>query len=441
MSRISDLVVSSNDGNDGRLLHLEVQIRDPIVLTYLRAFDDPERPGKAVAAMKVGVIAIQSATPSLDTQVVREGFVEMEGRFKERVEEFQEDIGETLGKYFKERDGVVPKSLDGLFGKDGTLTQTFNRYFDPQDGRLARLMENQIGPGSKFGRALDPKNKDGIIALIETKVADLVQEKLNEVLKEFSLDEDGSAMGRLAKMVADGVAGIGKAVGIKAAQAEEAEKGHVKGLDFEADLYESIAEWGRQLGDQTELVRGINGVLKQKWGDHLITLGETTGAPGLKIAIEAKDQGYKLKDAVSELQKAKKNREASSGIFVFAKGCEPAEVGNFRRIGDDFYCTADKAALAEGGPLPFLWAAYEIARVQAVAAVRKDADGQLNLDCIRQHIDALCAWVPRLGEIIAKVCTNQKNDGAIERIASEMKEDMERRTREILTMLRQNPAA
>src|SRR5205823_940920 len=112
----------------------------------------------------------------------------------------------------------------------------------------------------------------------------------------------------------------------------------------------------RQFGDETELVRGTPGTSKNKAGDYVITLGETTGAPGLRIAVEVKDQEYKPKKAIAELQEAKKNREAVSGIFIFAKGNEPVEFGNFKRIDNDFFCTVDKAALAEGGSLLFFWA-------------------------------------------------------------------------------------
>jgi hypothetical protein len=228
--------------------------------------------------------------------------------------------------------------------------------------------------------------------LIEATVSGLVETKLNQVLHEFSLDHDGSAMCRLKKMLSDAFGALNHSLGIKMARAEEAERGHVKGLDFESDLYERIAEWGRQLGDDTQLVRGVPGTLKQKLGDHLIILGETTGAPGIRIVVEAKDQHYHFKEALNELQKAKKNREAVCGIFVFAKGCEPPEVGDFRPSGDDFYCTVDKDELHRGGPLLFLWAAYEIARARAVAAIRKEADGQLDLERVQKSIDALAAW-------------------------------------------------
>lgn len=429
------LRVDSERNGDSTLL-LSLEIREPVVLAFLHRYEEAERSSKALEALKVGVIAIQSAAPSLDTSIVQEKFAEMEGRLKETVEALQHEMAEKLATYFKKGEGIVPKSLDELFGKQGLLAQTFNRYFEPQDGRLARLMEAQIGSGSKFGRSLDPKNKEGVVALVEDKVSRLVEAKLNQVLHEFSLDRDGSAMCRLKKMMGDAFGSLNQSLGINAARAEEAERGHVKGLDFESDLYERIAEWGRQFGDDTRFVRGTPGTLKQKLGDHLIILGETTGAPGIKIVVEAKDQRYQFKEAMDELQRAKRNREATCGIFVFSKGCEPSEVGDFRRSGDDFYCTVDKGELHSGGLLPFLWSAYEIARAQAIAAVRKEADGQLNLERVQQSIDALAAWVPRLGEIMTKANTIQRSGQAIEGTAKEMKKEMEGRIKEILNLLR-----
>ena len=149
----------------------------------------------------------------------------------------------------------------------------------------------------------------------------------------------------------------------------------------------------------------------------------------------AKDQKYKAKEAIDELQEAKKNRGAVSGIFVFAKGCEPLEFGDFKRIENDFYCTVDKDALAEGGQLVFLWGAYEIARAQAVAAARKEANGKIDLEQIQQHIDAVASWVPRLGDIITKAGTIQKNGEFIETTAEELKEDLEKRVKEVLALL------
>jgi hypothetical protein len=138
------------------------------------------------------------------------------------------------------------------------------------------------------------------------------------------------------------------------------------------------------------------------------------------------------------LQEAKKNRDAVSGIFVFAKGCEPVEFGNLKRIENDYFCTVDKEQLAAGGPNLFLWAAYELARVQAVAAVRKEAGGKLDLDVIQQHIDGIAAHAPELGEIVSKAGTVQKAGSAIESTARKIKDDIDRRVQEVMAMLRRD---
>ncbi|HMF10984.1 MAG TPA: hypothetical protein VKE94_01725 [Gemmataceae bacterium] len=129
-------------------------------------------------------------------------------------------------------------------------------------------------------------------------------------------------------------------------------------------------------------------------------------------------------------------RKAVPGIFVFEKGCEPVEFDNFKRIDNDFYCTVDKSTLAEGGPFPSLWAAYELARVQAVTALRKEAGGKLDLERIQQHIDGAAAWVPRLGEIVTKANTVQNSGKAIETTAKQIKDDIEERVEQILALLR-----
>jgi hypothetical protein len=423
MPRISS--VSGNGRTDCSVIPLALEVREPLLVAYFERFAEPERAAKALEALKVGVIALQTACPTLDTQIVKDQFAEM-----------QDDFGQALSRYFAEKDGIVPKSLNDAFGDKGALSRFFLRYFDPETGRLVRLMDGQVGPSSRFAKLFDPKNKDGVIVTIEDKVKQLVEAKLDEVLTEFSLDDDDSAMSRLKTMIDSAFSGLREALGVKAARAEEAERGHVKGFSFEEDLYEVVAEMGRQLADETEFVRGTPGIHKCKTGDHLIMLGESTGAPGLRIVVEVKDQDYKAKKAIAELQEAKKNREAVSGIFVFAQGCQPVEFGNFKRIDNDFYCTVDKSALADGGPLPFLWAAYELARVQAVAAVRKEASGKLNLERIQQHIDGIAAWVPRLGEIVTKAKTVQNSGNAIETAAKEIKDDIDRRVVEVLALMR-----
>ena len=379
-------LVSANGRHECSVITLNLEVREPMLVSYFEPFEEPERSFRAFEALKVGVIALQTACPTLDTQIVKDQFAEM-----------QADFSQSLRHFFSEKDGVVPKSLNDALGDKGVLSQCFQRYFDPQSGRIVQLLQSQVGPASAFAKNLDPKNKDGIVATIEEKVRQLVESKLNDVLVEFSLDEDDSAMSRLKGMISKAFDDLRLSLNLKAVREEVSEQGHVKGLCFEEDLYGLVAAMGRQFGDETELVRGTPGLHKCKKGDHLITLGEATGAPGLQIVVEAKDQELSAKKAITELQEAKKNRGAISGIFVFAKGQEPQEFGNFKRIDNDFYCTADKAEMLAGSQPLFLWAAYEIARVQAVMTVRKEGAGKLDLERIqkahrRDNLMGSAAW-------------------------------------------------
>src|SRR5262249_27482393 len=132
---------------------------------------------------------------------------------------------------------------------------------------------------------------------------------------------------------------------------------------------------------------------------------------------------------------AKKNRGAACGIFAFAKGCEPEEFGDFKRRGTDFFCTVDKDALENGDPLLYIQTAYHIARAMAVAAVRKEANGKLDVQRIQEQADALKPLVVRLAEIFSKAGTAGKCIATIEEAAGEIKAELSRRLEAIFGLL------
>jgi hypothetical protein len=184
------------------------------------------------------------------------------------------------------------------------------------------------------------------------------------------------------------------------------------------------------------LVRGTAGVISRcKRGDFLAILGDTSGAPNHKIVVEVKDQPVKLKLAIDELQEPKKNRQAVCGIFVFARGAAPAEVGDFRRIGEDFYVTADKEDLDLGKPLIYMDCAYRIARALTVAAIRKEQMGEQDLQMIQDQIDALAAWSDRIADMATKARTIQNSGKLIEQCASDLKQELDARVATVVRVL------
>ena len=418
-------------------INLELEIYDPVSVAYLNRFEGEEQKSRAIEALKVGIIAIQSASPTLDTNVVQEKFQQLSSELNRYIDEFNRGITSQIEEYFKTGSGVVPRSLDSLFGDDGKISFLFKRYFDIEDGKVAHLIQERIGPASHFAKCLDPSNKDGVICQIQTMVQSHLEEKTKEIIGQLSLDKEDSAISRFKSMMDSFLKELREAQGIEKGATLEAERGTQKGRDFESLLYERIADWGRQLEDQTENVTGVIGSIPRcKTGDYLIILGETCGAPGVRLAIEVKKQSYRMQKAVDELKEAKENREAMCGIMLFAKGYEPPEIGDFRQIGVDFFATVEEEALNTGGALIYAECAYKLARATAVTMRRKKEAKQLDFDKISQDLNELSDSVKRISELIKKARKINSESTSLETLAEEIKDDMEDKIEQIIDLLK-----
>ena len=77
-------------------------------------------------------------------------------------------------------------------------------------------------------------------------------------------------------------------------------------------------------------------VARCKKGDAVVTLGAEHVAAGARIVVESKDEAaYKVTRALEEMQQARKNREASLGLFVLSTNAAPDGTPGFARHGDD----------------------------------------------------------------------------------------------------------
>lgn len=428
-------------------LHLVLNVHDTLIIKYLTQFN-VDREEKALEALKVGVIAIQSASPTLDTRAVDEKFREVEKSIDKYLNDFKNSLKSSLEEHFKPDSGSLAKSLGGFLGEKGDLAQLFNQYFEVDGGKVARLIQDHIGPSSSFAKSLDPAHKESVISRIEESVKKHLQEKSDEIVKQFSLDQEDSALSKLKTALSKEVqeiqdqnnkffADLKEALGVKIGQEAEAQRGTQKGREFETDLYDRVAEIGRLLGDMTENVRAVVGkVPKCKKGDYVITLGDTSGAPGQKIAIEVKKaQGYKLKDALEELKEAKENREAEAGIFVFAKGYEPAEIGDFHKVGNDFFVTVSEGAIESNQPLIFLESAYKIARALIITYVRKEAEKGIDVERIRGELEIVVEQMKKFSEMTTKVKTIKTNADFIETTLNDVKDIVDEKIANIMKFL------
>jgi len=407
---------------------LTLEVTERVVLEYLEQFPEETRCEKALDALKVGVIAIQSASPSLDTRVVEEKFRQVETEINRAVEDFKEELKTKLEQYFKAEGGALPLCLDRYFGENGNLSRVMEAYFDTEKGRLSELLKRQIGPESFLGRQVDPSNREGLLFRIEKLVEEIIKENSQKVLGSFSLDDESSALSRLKRSIREELEKFEKKASEQYAailallekekgRQEEAERGTAKGRDFEDALYGRLAELARWLGDESENVSGSKGLVAyEKVGDYVVRLGDDTAAPGKTIVFEAKKaSGYTLKKIKDELDRAKKNRGADIGIFVFCKGYEPPEVGDFYRLGSDFVVTVDEGSLMSEKAVVFLEAAYRIARAMIVTRVKEEEKESIDEGYIRGEMDNILKALERASDILTKVGTIRNSADAIEK--------------------------
>jgi hypothetical protein len=425
-------------------MRLELITDDPVVVGYLEAFEG-DRELKALEALRIGIQAIRSAGPALDADLVQRTFDVAATSMRTLLETAGTQLNATVeGADRSIRSGIEAK-LESTFGARGTAGAILDKYLGTNGVLHAEVMK-VVGPGRDFYKRLDPSSRDGVIAQIDAVVTKRLEERLKELVGQFSLDTPDSALARLNgtilgefRVIRDEVTKlygeVQRAVGTETGKAEEAQKGAGKGMTFEDNVYTAVAVMAKGYDDTSENTQGTTGTIpRSKVGDALITLGETSGTPGAKIVMEFKmDAGYKLKNAQDEMATARRNREAQFGVMIFAKGYEPKEIGDYRKLGNDIYCTVDAEALDRGDPSATLYvsAAYAVARALVVVASRADAGGP-NLDAIRQQADALVPLIERISEIMTKAATVRNASDSIEEICRRLQTEMRLRIAAIL---------
>lgn len=423
----SENTINKTDDLLNSHINLALTISDPNVIKYLAQFDEETRMAKAAEALKVGVIAIMSASPSLDMQIVEEKFTDIESRLAEKIHDFDEQLGDLLSSYMDKTDGQLPKFFTTKLGE----------MFDTQNGSVPQLLSKIMGPESLLIKRLDPQNKDGILQTLTETIDKLVEKRITDLTAHFSLEDEGSTMAIIKKSLEDQYFKLANAIGIGSGMKEEAKRGARKGILLELQVYEDFfTNLCHQLEDSSELVRGKIGAIKNcKKGDYLVTLGDTSGAPGEKMVFEIKDQDYKLKEAIEELAEAKANRQAKVGVFVFVEGRQPAEVKGFKRIGEDYYVTISKEDFEEGKPLPFLDAAYKIGRSMLVASARMEEGSLIDFQKIKDAIAKITKSAETIDDILIKAKTVITSGEKIRDAGDDLKKNIAESCTIVLKML------
>ena len=475
---------------------LTLEVTDPEIIAELRQrTEGEERQGYALSALRVGVLALRTASGQVDAGAIREaGTVlvnEMRDLLTARATEMTERLGATLTQYLDPQSGALPQQLHAVLRPDGDLDRALRAHVGTDDSMLARSLATHLGAASPIFKMLSPTDSTGLRAQLTTTIQEALAEQRGLILREFSLDHEGSALSRLvgefsldaegsalsrlSKMLSATSEQIGKnltldddgsalsrlkrellgtieqlaksnvefqsqmreALARMDARKKEEARTTRHGVTFEERLGALIAEEAQRLGDLHEATGETTGQIRQcKKGDHVVTLGADSAAAHARIVWEAKEkQAYSLRAALEEIDEARRNRQAQVGVFVFSRKTAPEGLESLARHGTDVVVIWDAD---DAGSDLVVRAAYSLARALVVRERRADDESKEALAELEHAARSIERQIGYLDDV-RKWAETVKGHGEkigerTTRMAEELRREVERLDAQIATM-------
>ena len=269
----------------------------------------------------------------------------------------------------------------------------------------------------------------------------LLRQTHEQIGKNLTLDDEQSALARLKRELKGTIDGmvehnarfhtdVRAALAALEARKEEAGRSTRHGLAFEDALGGLLAGEAQRLGDVHRATGATTGAIKLcKVGDHVVQMGPESSAPGAQLVFEAKeDKSVDLRGALDEIERARKNRSAQIGVFVFSARTAPEGLSPLARYGDDIVCVWD--AEDERSDL-HVRCAYSLARALASRVAQSTEKSQEALSDIERAARAFEKQLDHLAEVERLASTVKTHGEKIESRMKSMRRDLEREVERI----------
>ncbi|MCX7803774.1 MAG: hypothetical protein N3A38_01160 [Planctomycetota bacterium] len=209
--RIPDAAVTGVAAAESRVgseIRLSLTVRDPEVVAELgRRPEGEERERYALAALRLGVLALRQASGMVDAETVRREGERLVAGIREQLSSHAQrvtlEVAETLKRYFDPSDGELHQRLDRLLRKDGDLESLLARHLGGDDSTVAKTLAKHVGEGSPLLRMLSPEQSNGLLASLSKTIEAALAAQRQHILDQFSLDRGDSALSRMIRQLTD----------------------------------------------------------------------------------------------------------------------------------------------------------------------------------------------------------------------------------------------
>ncbi len=396
-------------------LTLKLEVTDPEVVGELRKrADGEERQAVALAALRIGMLALRSAGGSLDANVIHEAgmklIADLGTAMAEKGSVEVQQLTEALQRQFDPATGAVAQKLDLLLEKGGELSLRLGEQLGAESTRINALLQQHLGEQSVLAGLLSREDAQGLRTHVQAVVDSALVAQRAEILREFSLDSpqtalsrlleklsgdaEGSVMSRLAKLIDGTRERVDQSLSL---DDERSSLGRLKRELHSAleGLEQRNAQFQREarefFGTQTaaregaravkgrfeDLLSALAGSEAQKAGDlfdrlstrggwerFVTQMGPESANPGTRILwLAVNEPGNPLARALAELEEARTQDGAPGGVLIFSRQVAPAELAPFARFGPDVVAIWDPA---DPETDVYVRAAFSVARALVV---------------------------------------------------------------------------
>jgi hypothetical protein len=191
-----------SEGDDAQSIPLTLVVSDrETVAELLQRSDGRERDEYALAALRIGVLSLKHARGQIDADAVRhEGeklLKDMKSALEGSSNVIHTNLTKSLKEYFDPNDGRFQERIERLIKEDGELVNLMQRQIGGNGSVMADTLAEHIGKNSPLMKLLNPDEVNGLVSSIRATIASVIDEEQRQILGEFSLDNDQSALKRL----------------------------------------------------------------------------------------------------------------------------------------------------------------------------------------------------------------------------------------------------
>jgi len=189
-------------------LFLELEVDDAETVRALSAYPSGEaRDEFALAALRIGVLALRHAGRSLDGDVIAKESTRLLESVRTQLDEHSrrvhEELKQGLQEYFDPKSGRFQERLERLVRRDGELEQILSRQIGSDDSQLCKTLTEHIGEHSPLMKLLSPDESKGVLAAMREVLDQQLKSQRDRILNEFSLHNPESSLSRLIERMSD----------------------------------------------------------------------------------------------------------------------------------------------------------------------------------------------------------------------------------------------